>query len=100
MKPYWLARPASAISAPRTRRSCLPTRAYVNKGLYEEKSSSIPATSTTSHDRTPRRSTFCHGRTANAAYCDGHVETIEPFELSPDGDGLTGWMPNEVMDRE
>jgi len=44
---------------------------------------------------------FLHGgRLANAAYCDGHVDTIEPFQLDAAGDGSYGWMPNEVMDRE
>jgi prepilin-type N-terminal cleavage/methylation domain-containing protein/prepilin-type processing-associated H-X9-DG protein len=43
---------------------------------------------------------FLHSGKANAAYCDGHVESIEPMELSPLGDGQCGWMPNEVMDRD
>jgi prepilin-type processing-associated H-X9-DG protein len=44
---------------------------------------------------------FLHnGRVANAAYCDAHVDSIEPFKLDTAGDGSYGWMSNEVMDRE
>jgi prepilin-type N-terminal cleavage/methylation domain-containing protein/prepilin-type processing-associated H-X9-DG protein len=43
---------------------------------------------------------FRHSRTANAAYCDGHVDTIAPYLIDTAGDGTYGWMPNEVMDRE
>jgi len=43
---------------------------------------------------------FLHNGLANAAYCDGHVDTIEPFQLDTAGDGSYGWMPNELMDRE
>jgi prepilin-type processing-associated H-X9-DG protein/prepilin-type N-terminal cleavage/methylation domain-containing protein len=43
---------------------------------------------------------FRHGRRANAAFCDGHVDSIDPLELDPAGDGLCGWMPNDLMDRE
>ena len=43
---------------------------------------------------------FLHNGRANAAFCDGHVEGVEPLELDPTGDGLCGWMPNEIMDRD
>jgi prepilin-type N-terminal cleavage/methylation domain-containing protein/prepilin-type processing-associated H-X9-DG protein len=43
---------------------------------------------------------FRHGRMANAAYCDGHVDVIQPYLLDTVGEGIYGWMPNEVMDRE
>jgi prepilin-type N-terminal cleavage/methylation domain-containing protein/prepilin-type processing-associated H-X9-DG protein len=43
---------------------------------------------------------FRHSRMANAAYCDGHVDAIEPYLLDTAGDGMYGWMPNDVMDRE
>jgi prepilin-type processing-associated H-X9-DG protein len=43
---------------------------------------------------------FHHAGLANAAFCDGHVESISPLELDPRLDGVFGWMPNERMDRE
>ena len=43
---------------------------------------------------------FRHGGLANAAFCDGHVEAIVPAELDAAGDGLCGWMPNDLMDRD
>ena len=43
---------------------------------------------------------FHHEGRANAAFCDGHVDTIVPQELFPPGDGLCGWMQNEIMDRD
>jgi prepilin-type processing-associated H-X9-DG protein len=43
---------------------------------------------------------FIHSHMANAAYCDGHVDTIEATELDTVGDGTYGWMANELMDRE
>lgn len=38
--------------------------------------------------------------TANAAYCDGHVDSIAPCRIDTAGEGFYGWMPNEAMDRE
>jgi len=43
---------------------------------------------------------FRHGGCANAAFCDGHVETVFPLQIDPGGDGKCGWMGNELMDRE
>jgi prepilin-type N-terminal cleavage/methylation domain-containing protein/prepilin-type processing-associated H-X9-DG protein len=43
---------------------------------------------------------FHHNGLANAAFCDGHVDTIAPLELDPRLDGLFGWMANDLMDRE
>lgn len=43
---------------------------------------------------------FHHEGRANAAYCDGHVDTILPLQLDPRVDKLFGWMPNDVMDRD
>ena len=43
---------------------------------------------------------FRHSGAANAAFCDGHVEPVLPLKLDPAGDGLCGWMANELMDRE
>jgi prepilin-type N-terminal cleavage/methylation domain-containing protein/prepilin-type processing-associated H-X9-DG protein len=44
---------------------------------------------------------FLHsGRRANAAFCDAHVDSIEPYKLDTAGDGSYGWMSNEQMDRE
>lgn len=75
--------------------------ASINKTtlLYEEKFYLYPRYK---DDKvTPNAATFhfLHSdRMANAAYCDGHVDTIAPMELDPLGDGLCGWMSNEVMD--
>lgn len=43
---------------------------------------------------------FHHEGRANAAYCDGHVDTITSLELDPRLDGMFGWMSNDVMDRD
>ena len=43
---------------------------------------------------------FHHEGRANAAYCDGHVDSIVPLQLDPRLDGLFGWMSNDVMDRD
>ena len=43
---------------------------------------------------------FRHDGHANAAFCDGHVDSIDPFSIDPSGDGKCGWIANELMDRE
>jgi len=43
---------------------------------------------------------FRHSGLANVAFCDGHVEALEPTKLDAGGDGLYGWMENELMDRQ
>ncbi len=53
------------------------------------------------HNSTTRNNAtfhFRHSGLANVVFCDGHVETIEPLELAPDGQ--CGWVANEIMDRE
>jgi prepilin-type processing-associated H-X9-DG protein len=77
--------------------------ASINKTtlLYEEKFYLYPRYK--DDGTTPNAATFhfLHsGRLANAAFCDGHIDTIAPLELDPLGDGQCGWMPNNLMDRD
>jgi prepilin-type N-terminal cleavage/methylation domain-containing protein/prepilin-type processing-associated H-X9-DG protein len=77
--------------------------AAITGGIYTEKVFIYPrnkANGTANSSSTANFHFRHNGRVANAAYCDGHVDAIEPYVLSTDGDGLCGWMQNEVMDRE
>jgi prepilin-type N-terminal cleavage/methylation domain-containing protein/prepilin-type processing-associated H-X9-DG protein len=77
--------------------------ASINKTtlLYEEKFYLYPRYKIDGVTSNAATFHFLHnGCKANAAYCDGHVDAVDPMELDPLGDGLCGWMPNEVMDWE
>jgi len=67
--------------------------------IYPRDKGYIPA-GKTSPDKNYPTFHFHHEGRANAAYCDGHVDTITPLELDPRLDGLFGWMSNDVMDRD
>jgi prepilin-type N-terminal cleavage/methylation domain-containing protein/prepilin-type processing-associated H-X9-DG protein len=43
---------------------------------------------------------FRHSKTANMTFCDGHVENPLTYRSDTVGNGLFGWMPNDLMDRE
>ncbi len=43
---------------------------------------------------------FRHDQTANMIFCDGHVENCNAYKTDTAGNGLFGWMPNNLMDRE
>lgn len=45
-----------------------------------------------------RTTHFRHQDRANAAFCDGHVDSIDPPE--PLGDDKCGWVAEDLMDRE
>jgi prepilin-type processing-associated H-X9-DG protein len=103
MKPY--AQPATVDEIGSTSATILlADAACISNGVCAEKLFIYPRYK---DDRVTKNSDssanfhFLHnGTVANAAYCDGHVESITPLELLPTGDGLCGWMSNDVMDRE
>lgn len=95
------ARPATVSSIPTSSATILfADCARVKKGILTEeifiyplyKHNSTMANYATFHSR--------HSGCANAAFCDGHVETIGLSKLDPAGDGKCGWVKNELMDRE
>jgi len=71
----------------------------VKKGVVTEEFFIWPLTKPGSKTRNAATIHFRHSGQANAAFCDGHVEEMEPLELDPAGDGRCGWLANEIMDR-
>jgi prepilin-type processing-associated H-X9-DG protein len=103
MKPY--SKPARVSEIGTTHNTILfaDAAAINSSGAYTEKVFIYPRNKDngTPNSASTANFHFLHsGRLANAAYCDGHVDSIMAFEFSPAGDGLTGWMSNEEMDRQ
>ncbi|MFA5863577.1 MAG: prepilin-type N-terminal cleavage/methylation domain-containing protein [Phycisphaerae bacterium] len=43
---------------------------------------------------------FRHSQTANMIFCDGHVDNLKAYQSDTTGNGLFGWIQNDLMDRE
>ena len=74
--------------------------ARVKQGMHNEEIFVYPLYKYNSSTRNYATFHFRHRDKANAAFCDGHADSISPLELDPAGDGRCGWMANELMDRE
>ncbi|HAU36492.1 MAG TPA: hypothetical protein DCX07_02095 [Phycisphaerales bacterium] len=74
--------------------------ARVKQGAHNEEIFVYPLYKYNSTTRNYATFHFRHRSKANAAFCDGHVDSISPLELDSAGDGQCGWMANELMDRE
>jgi len=94
------ARPARASQLKRPGQTILfADCARVKKGVYTEEIFIYPLYKHDSTDKNYATFHFRHRDRANVAFCDGRVESIEPLELDPAGDGKCGWVANKLMDR-
>ncbi len=102
---YWgmtsYARPARAREIRRPSETILfADCARVKQGVHAEEIFIYPLYKHQSTDRNHTAFHFRHKGEVNAAFCDGHVDSVPPLELDPAGDGLCGWVANDLMDRE
>jgi len=78
----------------------LPTAPGSNRGVRTEEIFIYPLYKYNSTMTNTATFHFRHHGLANAAFCDGHVDSVNPIRLDPAGDGRCGWVANELMDRE
>ena len=73
--------------------------ARVKKGIHGEELFIYPLYKHNTTEKNYATFHFRHRGKANAAFCDGHADTVKPLELDPAGDGKCGWIANDLMDR-